>query len=429
MGVLCEVPLMIPHLPEGWSITILISTAVQVPFIASIIILVIYSLCPSYMKENLAIYSILGLGVISMLLLSAFWKSSVIIYGKSHSVALLILITILGIVDNSSSVIFFPYVKKFPLVYLRALFVGEGLTGMIPAILKIIQGGAIPYCRNVSTVRGIDNTTIWTLNEEYTNPHFSVSTYFIVLAIILLTSFVSFILIENCPAFTQIAKMHTRNRVSVDQTFDVIDGQLFLLKDEMKKYTETGLDNKQLSKCEYWYLQGQTCFSSFLLWGVVYSLYTYSLLPYGFKITNIALILMNILRIGAYALASLIPLRTISKINIINLFFVIPSLYLIFCAAMSPCPPFVDTKYGGLIVIVCFILCDFIMTWIRTCVGDLMMVNGGNSLMVFGMLTNVGISVGAISCVIIDLKYHLLQSRNICKSLSSQCTGYRSRFL
>ncbi len=66
-----------------------------------------------------------------------------IIAGAKHSVALLVLTGCLAVVDCTTSVLYQPFMAHFKSKYLLSLLIGEGLSGLIPGIIAIIQGISI----------------------------------------------------------------------------------------------------------------------------------------------------------------------------------------------------------------------------------------------------------------------------------------------
>ena len=76
----------------------------------------------------------------SSCLLSVFWNRNSYIFGKLHSVVLLTLVFFLALVDCTSSVVFIPFMKYFPEIYLSALYIGEGMSGILPTVFSLAQG-------------------------------------------------------------------------------------------------------------------------------------------------------------------------------------------------------------------------------------------------------------------------------------------------
>ncbi|OQR97780.1 hypothetical protein ACHHYP_10014 [Achlya hypogyna] len=86
-----------------------------------------------------AIWALLAMGIVVCVLLSIFWDQTSVIFGHSHSTALLILVFFGGMVSSTTSVVYYPFVATFPPLFTSALSTGEGLSGVIAGVLGIVQ--------------------------------------------------------------------------------------------------------------------------------------------------------------------------------------------------------------------------------------------------------------------------------------------------
>jgi riboflavin transporter 2 len=92
----------------------------------------------------------------------------------------------LSLVDCTSSVTFLPFLDRYEPVYINAYFLGEALSSLFPALLGIAQGVGETSC-----VKNENGTLV-----EYNSPaRFSVRIYFLALAVIMLASLLSFIIL------------------------------------------------------------------------------------------------------------------------------------------------------------------------------------------------------------------------------------------
>jgi hypothetical protein len=127
--------------------------------------------------DRTAILVVVGLvGTTSCLLAAAFWKHSVIVFGRPQSLPLFVLIFLAGGVDCLTSVLFYPMVGRYrSRIALPSLNVGETLTGLVAALLATAQigGGGSTY-----------------------QPNFSVGLFFCCLAILMGMSMVAFVALE-----------------------------------------------------------------------------------------------------------------------------------------------------------------------------------------------------------------------------------------
>jgi riboflavin transporter 2 len=83
--------LKVHELPEGWRLPSILSASTQIAQIAPIIFVLGRWFFPSQFTYVRAIYLILGVGALSCLLLSFFWKKTAIVFGEEHSIGLILL--------------------------------------------------------------------------------------------------------------------------------------------------------------------------------------------------------------------------------------------------------------------------------------------------------------------------------------------------
>ena len=161
--------------------------------------------------EKPAIHTTLMIGAIACLFLTLFWDRTTEINGSPHSVAFLLLAALLAIVDCTTSVLYMPFMAHYKSKYLMSYLIGQGLSGLIPSIVAIIQGlylsfhsylfqlvlfylsigvGGNPKCVNSTTEA---NKTV----PEYPEANFSVEVFFVFLMIMVLISWLAFILLVH----------------------------------------------------------------------------------------------------------------------------------------------------------------------------------------------------------------------------------------
>lgn len=108
----------------------------------------------------------------------------------------------LSLVDCTSSVLFLPYMASFRAVYLNSYLVGEGLSGLVPAIFALVQGvGGNPECREVIRVNettGEEETVTEAVSDD---PRFSVEVFFGLLLVMMVLSAAAFAAIDNLSTF------------------------------------------------------------------------------------------------------------------------------------------------------------------------------------------------------------------------------------
>ena len=135
--------------------------------------------------EIVTVIVLLSLGAVACALLSLFWDNTTTVLGSEHSVALFGLLFVLSLVDCTSSVVFVPFMKHLPAVYLSALYIGEGLSGVLPSLLGLGQGAV-----NSSVTC---NPGVGLQDLDYLGVNYNPDIFFIALMAIMVVSGVAFI--------------------------------------------------------------------------------------------------------------------------------------------------------------------------------------------------------------------------------------------
>ncbi len=158
-------------------------------------------------------------------------------------------------------------------------------------------------------------------------------------------------------------------------------------------------------------------FNSFMLYGLLPPLITYSLLPYGQK----ALYYFSLLNPLAWPIALLLSVRraTISiRMTIIgSIFGCILCVFIIIIAAQSPCPWWADSLHGALTMVFTQILTTVILAYIRITIGNCIKAEWSNDkgLFYFGATTQIGSLVGTIPMYLLVNVFNVFTDRKPCQ--------------
>lgn len=203
-GVWIEFPLIVDQLPEGWRLPATMGLVSNLANIGVLIIAIIRRFSKGRVTYEVPVnILILTTGTVVLVILAFLWHKTTIIKGTPHSTYLMGLSLTLSFVDCTSSVTFLPFLNRYEPMYINAYFVGEALSSLFPALLGLVQGVGKTSC--------IDNGN-GTL-VEYTSPaRFSVRIYFLALAVIMLASLVSFIIL----CLTRLGRR--KDKVSIDSS-------------------------------------------------------------------------------------------------------------------------------------------------------------------------------------------------------------------
>ena len=88
---------------------------------------------------SMTIFAILCCSVLSMLGLSLYWQRTSLIGGTERSWAVLLFTFLSAAADCTSSVVYWPFAGTFLPRYISGLAVGEGLSGVVAALLSQLQ--------------------------------------------------------------------------------------------------------------------------------------------------------------------------------------------------------------------------------------------------------------------------------------------------
>ena len=152
VGIWIEMPLMVNELPEGWSLPAYLSIVIQCsnlgPAVYGIVLKVrrpkndtkrmTRQTCIDF--DVILTFLLIGCAIISMFLLSFLWSVTSQVGGQKHSVVLFVLVSVASLVSCTSSVVFLPFMAKFAPPYITAYYIGQGMCGLIPGLLGLVQG-------------------------------------------------------------------------------------------------------------------------------------------------------------------------------------------------------------------------------------------------------------------------------------------------
>ena len=153
-GLWVELPLLVTELPEGWYLPSYLTVVIQLANIGPLLITLLHHFRPGCLSEVPIIFTVLGVGTVACTLFAFLWNVTSWVLGGHHSIAFLVLTFFLALVDCTSSVTFLPFMSRLPTHYLTTFFVGEGLSGLLPALVALAQGSGLTTCVNVTETSG-----------------------------------------------------------------------------------------------------------------------------------------------------------------------------------------------------------------------------------------------------------------------------------
>ncbi|XP_027892057.1 riboflavin transporter 2-like isoform X2 [Xiphophorus couchianus] len=199
-GLWVELPLIVPQVPEGWYLPSYLSILIQAANVGPLVVTLMHRLRPGVLNEAAVIYVIVAVGAVASFLLAFFWKETVVVAGGPRSLALLVLTFFLATVDCTSSVTFLPFMMRLQPHFLTSYFVGEGLSGLLPALAALVQGVGLVRCVNGSRSLNHSGHGTGRLEAQYQPSNFSAEVFFFFLSAMMLVSLAAFLLLDLHPA-------------------------------------------------------------------------------------------------------------------------------------------------------------------------------------------------------------------------------------
>ena len=388
-GLWTQVPLLVNKLPEAWNLPSYLIIIIQIANIGPIIYTSLNRLAPNKVKEWPVVYIIIFVGAVACFLLIFFWDHTSHVFGEERSSSLLVLSFFLAFVDTTSSVVFLPYMANFKVQYMTAFYIGEGFSGLLPALVGLIQGvGSDPDCRNVSSTvfneTTGENITEWSIQPFYDDPLFSVEVFFVFLFAMLLVSAICF----TCLNFTNYCKQEMiikMDEVIVDDF--AFENKAYTMEDSALKNGKSqpnyssnensqdnstskfdiatrkprasinldsvGIDKDSLSlnKFQFFYLFLTSVLVNGLGNGVIPSTGSYSALPYSNRAYNLSTRLGMAANPIACFTALLLPCKSLIGLGVIVLTSFAAAVYQLYLAAMSPYPPLQGEAAGEFLAV------------------------------------------------------------------------------
>jgi riboflavin transporter 2 len=310
----------------------------------------------------------------------------------------------MSLLDCTSSVSFADYIQKFRKEFTSSLFLGESLTSIIPSLLAIAQGNGQLHCH---PPKNGTNTT----EAVYEVARFSVSIYFLCLFLFLTLSLISFILLQ----WTSIAQ-NTRQVVpklsltSIDNHPETMD----TLLTQQKLHSS---DPLYLTKTTYLLLSFGCTYTSSILFGMLLSISPYVLMPYGHRIFYLGTILSPWMFTVIWIFGMIKPLISKRYLLILILFGTITFSYDLFVSFRSPCPPFVNTTKGNILILIIWLSTYVFLGYPRLVIANYVRNYSSNGMFWYGVNVQLGALIGSIIAFLLIEIFSLFSERMPCEQI------------
>ncbi|XP_069549133.1 solute carrier family 52, riboflavin transporter, member 3-B [Brachyistius frenatus] len=430
-GMWVELPLIVHDIPEKWYLPSNLTVLIQLANISALFITLMHRFRPGALDERPVIYCIVALGIVATFLLAFFWKQTMTIGGSLRSVPLLTLSFLLSVVDCTSSVTFLPFMMHLHPQYLTTYFAGEGLSGLVPALVALIQGVGVVHCQNATLAGNItanDSSTVGSgeLEAIYQPARFTAEVFFMFLSAMMVMCLVAFILLNHHPAVARESKN--------DRYFS---GELEREKKEqgMSLHGQSPEQRPMISSLEAAQREprssfGRGTYSNFellfifvvLAWvnamtnAVLPSVQSYSCLPYGKKAYHLATTMAAVANPMACFIAMFVPVRSLVFMCFLTMFGTGFGSYIMAMAALSPCPLLVHTDSGTVVIVLAWILFVLCLSYVKVIIGVILRDEGHSALVWCGAVVQLGSMLGAVSMFPLVSVYGLFKSGDACNT-------------
>lgn len=401
-GLWVELPIMVPFLPEGWKLPSYLTIIIQLANIGPLIVTMLYMCYRNKLNDKLIIYVILAIGAMSCMLLAFFWKKTSTVFGDDHSVGLFILDFFLSLVDCTSSVVFLPFMALFHVKYMTALYIGEGLSGLLPSLVALGQGVGKMTCQNVTNVNQTANISYYQIKPIYQDPSFPVEYFCFFLFGMMLICALAFTLLNYLP---YCKKEH------ISRTTDP-GNEMYELKNKEKSSIK-----KQTMKIRpatiALYLSLIAVINS-LTNGLLSGIQSYSCLPYGNDAYHLTVTLSKIANPVVCFFAFLLPVSSAAVITVCVTLGTAISAYIILMASQSPTPWLYDEPAGPPLMISSWVIMGSLMTFSKVSIASVLREEGKTALLWCGVVTQLGSLIGAILSYVLVNVLSLFETAPVC---------------
>ncbi|XP_041665834.1 riboflavin transporter 2 [Cheilinus undulatus] len=424
-GLWVELPLIVPQIPEGWLLPSYLSVIIQMANIGPLFVTLMHRFRPGVLNETAVIYLIIGLGTVASFLLAFFWKETLVVDGVPHSVALLVLTFFLSAVDCTSSVTFLPFTMRLKPQYLTTYYIGEGVSGLLPALVALIQGVGVVHCiNNTQSLNHSLNTSSsdlsFELRAEYQPANFSVEVFFFFLSAMMLVCLVAFLLLNYHPS---VAREYPNSRYTngVKEKSDT-KKQWAEQKPMMDPYGPANPKRKSsFGTGSYSWMQVVYIFV-ILAWvcalsnTVLPSVQSYSCLPYGNKAFHLSATMAAVSNPLACFIAMFFPIRSLVLMGALTVIGSGVGAYIMSMAVMSPCPLLVNESSGGVIMVLAWILFILSLSYVKVIIGIILRDEGHSALVWCGAVVQLGSLLGAVTMFPLVSVYSFFSSGDPCNT-------------
>ncbi|KAM9296876.1 solute carrier family 52, riboflavin transporter, member 3 [Gastrophryne carolinensis] len=431
-GLWVELPLIVNELPEGWYLPSYLTVVIQMANIGPLFVTIMHKWKPGKLKETKVIYTIIDLGIVALFLLAFFWNETTWIAGNLHSTGFLVLAFFLSLVDCTSSVTFLPFMMQLQPKYITTYFIGEGLSGLVPGLLSLIQGVGMMRCSNVtqdetSTEAWVNGTSSGQ-ETEYLPAKFSIQVFLFLLFIMMVFCLVAFFFLNRLSQ-QQGPDKSLLNSVATLTSYSTTDVTLSGSTEALEMGKGSGEDDfgDGTQNNEAVYTFGHYALIYFLTgWvnaltnGVLPSIQTYSCMPYGNLAYHLAASLGSMANPLACMVAMYLPSRSLVTLVLLSVLGTGFGAYNMMTAVTSPCPILHNSNWGVALIVISWVLFIGTLSYVKVMIGVILRSQSHSALVWCGAVVQLGSMIGALVMFPMVNVYGFFRSADLC---NTNCPG------
>uniref|UniRef100_A0A3Q3RHC6 Riboflavin transporter n=1 Tax=Mastacembelus armatus TaxID=205130 RepID=A0A3Q3RHC6_9TELE len=405
-GLWVELPLIVNTLPEGWELPSYLTVIIQLANLGPLLVTLVHKLCPRHLKEQVVIYSILSIGILSCILLVFFWDKTMIVAGTSHSIAFFIITFFLSLVDCTSSVTFLPFMMLLPAKYVTTYFIGEGLSGFLPGVVALAQGVGFTKCN------------MWSLHTEHLPPNFSTEVFFFFLAAMMCISLAAFFALNRLPRTFELSTKTLVPDMVVSVSSGLDNPGLEIDREEAGvAQSNPMLANPKHSVYHLTFIYLMVVWVNTATNGLLPSVQTYSCMPYGNLAYHLSTALSSVANPVACTIAMFLQNRSLVFLGVLTTLGTVFGSYNMAMAAMSPCPLLIGSvfRYQHLKVS-SWVFFTGTLSYVKVMVGVILRDRSHSALVWCGAAAQMGSLVGSITMFPLVNIQQLFKSGDFCNT-------------
>ncbi|NXG80571.1 S52A3 protein, partial [Baryphthengus martii] len=427
-GLWVELPLLVKVLPEGWDLPSYITIIIQMANVGPLFVTLMHRFRPGVLKEVAVIYIVVSVGVMACFLLAFLWNYTSPIAGTTHSTAFLLLTFFLALVDCTSSVTFLPFMMQLQPQYLTTFFVGEGLSGLIPAFIALGQGSGISSCENLTHVTNITTgnetviSSISQLETHYLPANFSPFLFFLLMTVMMLACLLAFFFLTRQPKVWELSQQQLFSSSIILSSFDQIPDEgagSQLNRDcpcpgDAKAPGDILPEKVSYSPAMLTFIYLLITWVSALMNGILPSVQSYSCLPYGNTAYHLTATLSSMANPLACVVAMILPRRSLVLLGTLTMAGTGFGTYNMAMAVMSPCPLLQHSQWGDVTIVLSWVLFTGTLSYVKVMAGVILRSRSHSALVWYGALEQLGSLLGALLMFPLVNIYGFFKSADYC---------------